>query len=449
MSAAAAAASPPARGALWADTNFRWLLTGGFVSLLGDQFTLIALPWLVLKLTGDALTLGTVIAVMSVPRAAFVLVGGAIVDRRSPRRVLLLAKLANAVLLALLSVLVACDALPLPVLYAIAAAIGLATAFSYPASSALLPQAIAPELLRAANGTLMSLCQAAALVGPVLAGLLIGVSGTSAPGAMHAIHPELADGRGLTLAFALDALSFVLSAAALVPVRLLARDVPASDAPGVFGAIGQTLRTFWSDRELRTLCGYFAAVSFFVGGPIQVALPVLVDRQLPGGAAALGLLAAGHGVGVLAGMIASGAGARWRLGTLGATMLAVDVVCGLALVGFGHIGSTIQGIALLALLGALGGFVQVAVFSWIQRRIPPAMLGRAMSVFLFIFLGLSPLSSAAAGVALRWLTPSALFAASGLTLIVLALAGLAFTSIRQIRDEAASSAPHALPASDS
>jgi hypothetical protein len=119
------------------------------------------------------------------------------------------------------------------------------------------------------------------------------------------------------------------------------------------------------------------------------------------------------------------------------------------LAGFGHIGSTIQGVALLARLGALGGFVQVAVFSWIQRSIPPAMLGRAMSVFLFIFLGLSPLSSAAAGVALRWLPPSALFAASGLTLIVLALAGLAFTSIRQMRDDAASSATHALPASDS
>ena len=65
------------------------------------------------------------------------------------------------------------------------------------------------------------------------------------------------------------------------------------------------------------------------------------------------------------------------------------------------------------------------------------MLGRAMSVFLFIFLGLAPLSAAAAGVGLRWLSPAALFGASGLARGVLALLGLAFTAIREIRDDAA------------
>jgi len=422
------AASTPARGALLADRNFRWLLGGGIVSLLGDQFTLIALPWLVLKLTGDALTLGAVIAVMSVPRAVFVLVGGAIVDRHSPRVVLLVAKLANAALIGLLAVLVWIDALPLAGLYAIAAGIGLATAFGYPASSALLPQAVPPELLQPANGTLMSLRQATVLVGPILAGLLVGVSGPHA-GAM-------ADAHGLTLAFAFDALSFLASAAALVPVRLRVRAAPAR-AAGVLGDIVETLQAFWRDRALRALCGYFAAVSFFVGGPIQVALPVLVDRQLPGGAAALGVLATAHGVGVLAGMILSGARPGWRLRTLGLTMLVVDGVSGGALVAFGRIQSVPQGMLLLVVLGALGGFVQVAVFSWMQRRVEPAMLGRAMSVFLFIFLGLAPLSAAAAGVGLRWLSPAALFGASGLALGVLALLGLAFTAIREIRDDAA------------
>ncbi len=431
------AAATPSRGALFADRNFLWLLGGGIVSLLGDQFTLIALPWLVLKLTGDALTLGAVIAVMSVPRAAFVLVGGAIVDRHSPRNVLLLAKLANAALVGLLAGLVWFDALPLAALYAIAAGIGLATAFGYPASSALLPQAIAPALLRPANSALMSLRQATVLVGPILAGLLVGVSGARRPG-------QMADAHGLTLAFALDALSFIASAAALVPVRLRAREARAR-AAGMLDSIGETLRAFWNDRALRTLCGYFAAVSFFVGGPIQVALPVLVDRQLPGGAAALGVLATAHGVGVLVGMVLSGARPGWRLRTLGMTMLVVDVVSGGALVAFGRIQSVTQGVLLLAVLGALAGFVQVAVFSWMQRRVDPAMLGRAMSVFLFIFLGLAPLSAAAAGVGLRWLAPGALFGASGLMLVALALLGLAFTSIREIRDGATAATGDAAP----
>ncbi|HEU4375941.1 MAG TPA: MFS transporter, partial [Telluria sp.] len=73
-----------ARAALLRDPNFRWMMGGGVISMLGDQFTLIALPWLVLQMTHDPLTLGLVIAVMGVPRAIFILVGGALVDRYSP-----------------------------------------------------------------------------------------------------------------------------------------------------------------------------------------------------------------------------------------------------------------------------------------------------------------------------------------------------------------------------
>ena len=422
-------APAPPRGTLFTNRNFRWLLAGGVVSMLGEQFTLIALPWLVLRLTGDTLTLGIVIAVTSLPRAAFVLVGGAFVDRHSPRQVLLLSKLVNAALLALLALLVWRGTLAIAMLYAIAAAIGLTTAFSYPASSALLPQAVPADTLPGANGALMSLRQLTMLLGPVLAGVLIGVSGQRDVHAAHAV----ADARGLTLAFALDALSFALSAATLVPVRLRARDAHAH-AAGVVGAIGEALRAFWNDKALRTLCLYLAAVSVFVGGPIQVALPVFASRQLPGGAAALGLLSTGHGAGVLVGMLLSGARPTWRIRTLGTTMLAMDATAGLCLVAFGRITATWQGLLLLAFLGTCAGFIQVAVFTWMQRRVAPAMLGRTMSLFMFIFLGVAPLSAAAAGAVMRWLSPTALFAASGATLTAFALLGLCFATIRRIED---------------
>src|SRR5919201_3158687 len=68
--------------------NFRLLWIGEGISLLGDQFYMIALPWLVLQLTGSALALGTIMALASVPRALFMLVGGAFVDRFSPRAVI-------------------------------------------------------------------------------------------------------------------------------------------------------------------------------------------------------------------------------------------------------------------------------------------------------------------------------------------------------------------------
>ena len=76
--------------------DFRLLLGGSAISALGDQFTLVALPWLVLKLTGNPAALGLVLATAALPRAAFVLIGGAVVDRLSPRRVLLGARTTNA-----------------------------------------------------------------------------------------------------------------------------------------------------------------------------------------------------------------------------------------------------------------------------------------------------------------------------------------------------------------
>ena len=84
--------------------NFRLLWIGEGISLLGDQFYLIALPWLVLQLTGSALALGTILALASVPRAVFMLIGGAFVDRYSPRTFMIWSNFARFVLVALLSV---------------------------------------------------------------------------------------------------------------------------------------------------------------------------------------------------------------------------------------------------------------------------------------------------------------------------------------------------------
>ena len=83
--------------------NFRLLWGGEAISLLGDQFYLIALPWLVLQLTGEALAVGVVLALAGVPRALFMLVGGALTDRFSPRAVMLASNLLRMVLVALLS----------------------------------------------------------------------------------------------------------------------------------------------------------------------------------------------------------------------------------------------------------------------------------------------------------------------------------------------------------
>src|SRR6185312_12233631 len=130
------------RDSVFSNHNFRLLFGGSTISMLGDQFTLVALPWLVLKLTGNPAALGLVLAAMALPRALFMLIGGAMVDRLSPRRVLLAARGANAWLV-----------------YLIALGIGLSTAFAYPAGSAILPQLVRKDQLQPANALVMGMRQ--------------------------------------------------------------------------------------------------------------------------------------------------------------------------------------------------------------------------------------------------------------------------------------------------
>jgi MFS family permease len=83
--------------------DFRLLFAGSATSLLGDQFALIATPWLVLKLTGDPLALGLVLALEGLPRAVFMLLGGAITDRLSPRLVMLISDFTRLILTGLMA----------------------------------------------------------------------------------------------------------------------------------------------------------------------------------------------------------------------------------------------------------------------------------------------------------------------------------------------------------
>jgi hypothetical protein len=426
----------PDRAALMRDKNFVWLMAGAIISMLGDQFTLVALPWLVLRMTGDTLVLGTVLGLMSLPRALFILIGGAVVDRYSPKKVLMVTKYINTVLLAALAVLVLVGGLSLWTVYALAFAIGLATAFSIPSATSMLPHVMQRAQLPAANGVMMGLRQLSMFLGPLLAGLLIVLFGD---GASHsATAGAVTDATGLGVAFGFDALSFLLSAWTLAQVRMHSQVAanPAAPAPSnqaVFSAVASGLRHLWNDRDMRLCFIYWGVVAVLITGPVQIAMPVLATT-LNLGAAALGILLGAHGAGTLVGMAVSGARPGMRLGTLGMTMLVVDVVVGLLFTPMGLITATWQGAALLGTIGVLGGFMQVSIFTWLQRRTPPALMGRVMSMFMFIFLGLAPLSGAVTGWMLRSITLTQLFVGSGGLLVCIALLALVASPVRQVTD---------------
>ncbi len=432
-------ATPPAdpRAALLKDSNFRWMIGGSALSMLGDQFTLIALPWLVLQMTGDTLVLGTVLALISVPRALFILIGGALVDRHSPKQVLMITKYVNLVLLAALAGLVFAGTLSLWMVYALSLGIGLATAFSIPAGTAMMPSVVARTQLQAANGISLGLRQLTMFLGPLLAGLLIALFGAGdATGAATGTSTH-ANATGIGMAFALDALSFAVSAWTLSKVQPHAGLSATTAAPqAVLASVAQGLGHFWRDSELRTCFLYWSAIALFIMGPIHIAIPVLASSSPQLGAAAFGIIVGAHGAGTLLGMVVSGMVPRLRFGSLGMTILAFDAIIGALFMPMGLITAVWQGAVLMLVIGLLGGFMQVSVFTWIQHRVPPALLGRAMSLFMFIFMGLAPISAAVTGWVMKSITVTQLFAASGGTLVVLAALAFVLTPMRRVTDAA-------------
>jgi MFS family permease len=135
-------------------------------------------------------------------------------------------------------------------------------------------------------------------------------------------------------------------------------------------------------------------------------------------------------------MALSGMAGKRRLGNLGLTLLLVDGIAGLLLMPLGLITAVWQGMLLIAVMGVLGGYIQVAVFTWIQQQVAPNMLGRMMSIFMFVFMGLAPLAAAAAGWLASMVSLSALFVGAGLFLSVAALAAWLFTPMARLTDTA-------------
>ncbi len=153
--------------------DFRLLVTGEGVSLLGDQFALIALPWLVLAVTGDPVVLGAVLALQGIPRALFMLVGGAVTDRFSPRSVMMAANVVRLVVVSLLAAVTLAGIVQVWMLYVFALVFGLADGFFFPAQNAIVPQIAGGERLETANAVVQGLEQVSLFVAPVLAGVLI------------------------------------------------------------------------------------------------------------------------------------------------------------------------------------------------------------------------------------------------------------------------------------
>src|ERR1700743_3365720 len=129
------------------NSQYRLWLIGGTISFFGDQFYMVALPWLILQQTGSAVAMGSVLMAGSIPRAVLMLLGGALSDRMSARKIMMTAATARTICVAAVGVLVWFHVLHMWDLYVLAILFGFADAFALPAQTAYLPFLLHPEQL--------------------------------------------------------------------------------------------------------------------------------------------------------------------------------------------------------------------------------------------------------------------------------------------------------------
>jgi MFS family permease len=389
--------------------DFRLLFTGTATSLLGDQFALIATPWLVLVLTGDPMALGIVLALEGIPRAAFMLLGGAITDRLSPRLLMLLSDLIRFILTTLMAVAVFSGSVQMWMLYAFGIGFGLVAGFAVPAETSIVPMIVKDEDLQAGNSIIMGITQLVGFVGPTIAGILIGSYANS--------------DFGIGLAYALDAVSFAVSAMCLWLIRTGSRQASAGDAAAnetLWASILTGIKYLWDDYPMRLIFLVLTAVNFLLLGPILVGIPVLASQRLPEGAVAFGLLISAFAGGNLIGYLGAGA-----LPRPGGTTIRIIIIVLLASFGaviglLGFIGSTWIDFALLFVLGTGNGYIAIILFTWMQTRTPKEMLGRIMSILMLSNTGLTPISQAISGAVIKW-DLNLLFVSAGALVLLITL----------------------------
>ncbi|MFA0813801.1 MFS transporter [Microbulbifer epialgicus] len=402
--------------------SFKLLTFSSLFSLLGDQLTLLTLPWIVLSLTSDSLILGSVIGALGLPMTILMLFGGVLVDRFSPRNILLTTKLVSSVILLTAAFLLYKEMLTLPLLYVLVFLLGTCTAFAAPAASSILPRIVEQQSLQSANGTLMFLRSLATLIGPILAGVILS-SSTSQDGAVQT--------ESMALAFMINGLGFLASAFFIY--RLLIEHTYKASGQTIFKDLVSAFRYTWNQKQLRLVIIYATLTGLFVSGPIQVALPLFVKEQLQGGPGTLGFLMSASALGGMLGMlIATRVPQIGRL-TLGFTLLVVDLIVGIALMGFSTIENIQFAALVLLMLQVLTGYVQVALVTWIQSQSSPEMLGRVMSIVMFTIVGLLPLSAAMAGYFLTFYESDTIFSLSGISLACVSLLALVLTDMSRIK----------------
>ena len=413
ITSATAVAPRPRPWTVISSGSFRKLWVATTLSLFGDFFSYIAMAWLVLQLTGSSLALGTVLLVQALPRAALMVVGGALADRISPRLTMLGSMGLRAAAVAPLAVLVLTGRVQMWEVYGIAVVFGIVDAFFMPARSSILPRVIADHELEPGNAVLNVTAQVSIILGPVLGGLIVAVL-------------------GIGWAFAGDAACFAIGFLFILWLQAAARTRSGQAHPegGMGGQIAAGFRYAWADIGIRVTLIVIAVVDFAANGALGVGLPTLAHGRFAAGATGLGILLGAWGVGATAGAL--GAGFVPPPKRFGLLIVGVCVWLGLGITAVGLVPSLVPAAVLMGFSGVSTGVVNTYAVSWLQRRTDPAMQGRVMSLVMLASLGLTPVAYAASG-AIANVNPALLFLIAGGMILLCGAGTAASRSVRSLR----------------
>jgi MFS family permease len=375
--------------------NYRLYFLGQIVSLAGTWMQNVALTWLVLELSRSPLSVGVLAFWRFIPYTVLGLGAGVIADRFDCRRVLMISQAGAMVLSAVLAALALTGAGTLPLVYAIAALGGLMLVLEAPCRNALTFEMVGPRELPNALALNSGLLNGSRVVGPALAGVVIGAAGVGA-------------------CFVVNAVSFlaVLAALSLMRAEELHAVVKDRAAPILAGTL-EGLRYTMAVPEMRRVLAVVTTIAIF-GLNFNTLVPLLASDQLHVGAEAFGALSAAFGLGALAGALgaASLPTATWRLfaaGSLGFGILMLGlawttdpVLAGVILFGVG---------TCFTLLTANGNAL-------LQLGAPDHLRGRIVSLYLFAFIGLIPVGGLLSGALTAAGGPALAFSCAGATGIV-------------------------------
>jgi predicted MFS family arabinose efflux permease len=383
-----------------AHRDFRRFYAAQLLALVGTWMQTVAQAWLVLQLTDSPFKLGLISTLQFLPILMFSVVTGAVADRLPKRRLLVATQTTLACQALLLGTLVATGRVQYWHVAVLGLVLGFANVFDHPARQSFVMEMVGKGDVANAVALNSAAFNAARIVGPAVAGVLIAQVG---------VGP----------AFFVNSVGFV--GVILTLGRLEARGLPAREVPAtMLEEILEGLRYARRTPRLLVAIGLVFVVSLCVFN-FTVYVPLLARTVLGLGAEGFGFLMASLGVGAVAGALTVGARGSREPG-LGQMFLSAAVAFA-ALLGLGLSRHVWMAVPLLLITGYFGILLMASCNTSMQLRAPDALRGRVMSLYTWVTGGVFPIGAFIVGSISEAWGVSAAFLWNG-TLGLVALAGI-------------------------